>query len=390
MKKKAFTLLELLIVVVTISVVAVVIYVALDPLTRFQEARDTTRIADIQQIRRALELYVTDNGNYPTLDQWNSGIIEATTTDGRVIVYLDPVPAAPTPPDGNCTVEQNNFIYNPAEDLASYNLSFCLGGQASNLTPGPKCVVGNGILDELCSGCLGVKTIQYAGGPFNSAGTLRDQGGYYRVAQIGNQCWLKDNMNAGAYVVNTSTAPCEAISITWSCQANDSIVEKYCYGNNIINCDTYGGMYEWPETMSLPNNCGYIGYNCNNNPNLCDASGTICDFPNPNVTPRQGICPYGWHVADRSDWDSLYSFIGSDVDKITLGSSNSTKFSLVPGGHRTYTGGGFGALGQNAYYHLPIPDTRSLYTNFLLIHNSFLFSNDDFRISGFSLRCIKD
>ncbi|MFA6537259.1 MAG: type II secretion system protein [Patescibacteria group bacterium] len=63
--KKAFTLLELLIVTAIIAILAVIVFVSLDPLTRFKSARDVTRWADISTIVAAIKANQTDhNGNY--------------------------------------------------------------------------------------------------------------------------------------------------------------------------------------------------------------------------------------------------------------------------------------------------------------------------------------
>ena len=42
-KRRGFTLIELLVVIAIISILAVVVFVALDPVTRFQDARDSRR-----------------------------------------------------------------------------------------------------------------------------------------------------------------------------------------------------------------------------------------------------------------------------------------------------------------------------------------------------------
>lgn len=60
--QKGFTLVELLIVIVIISILAVVIFVALNPGERFGQSRDAVRQNDVQEILSAVKLYQVDNG----------------------------------------------------------------------------------------------------------------------------------------------------------------------------------------------------------------------------------------------------------------------------------------------------------------------------------------
>ncbi|PLX28384.1 hypothetical protein C0581_02545 [Candidatus Parcubacteria bacterium] len=60
--KKGFTLIELLIVIAIIAILAAVIFVALDPLTRFRDSRDAARYTDVESIAHAIELDQVDNG----------------------------------------------------------------------------------------------------------------------------------------------------------------------------------------------------------------------------------------------------------------------------------------------------------------------------------------
>ena len=62
LNKKAFTLIELLIVIAIIAILAAVIFVALDPLKRFQDSRDAARYTDVESIAHAIELDQVDNG----------------------------------------------------------------------------------------------------------------------------------------------------------------------------------------------------------------------------------------------------------------------------------------------------------------------------------------
>ena len=64
-KQKGFTLIELLIVIAIIAIIAAVAFVALDPLTRFKDARDSRRWADVSAIMSALKVDQVDNrGSY--------------------------------------------------------------------------------------------------------------------------------------------------------------------------------------------------------------------------------------------------------------------------------------------------------------------------------------
>ena len=128
MNKKGFTLVELLIVIAIIGILATLAVVALQ--NARQSARDAKRIADIRQIQTALELYYNARGQYP--EQVTSSI----EYDGDI--YMATVPIAPTPPDGYCQNNNNNYIYTQTNNGASYSISFCLGGIVGSLGSGSK------------------------------------------------------------------------------------------------------------------------------------------------------------------------------------------------------------------------------------------------------------
>ena len=68
-KNKGFTLIELLVVIAIIGVLAAVILASLN--SARAKARDAKRIKDIQEIRKAIDLYVDDNGNAPDMGYSN-------------------------------------------------------------------------------------------------------------------------------------------------------------------------------------------------------------------------------------------------------------------------------------------------------------------------------
>ncbi len=62
LNKDGFTLIELLIVIAVIAILAAVVFVALDPLQRFQEARDSQRWSDVNNMVGAITTDQVDNG----------------------------------------------------------------------------------------------------------------------------------------------------------------------------------------------------------------------------------------------------------------------------------------------------------------------------------------
>lgn len=64
--QKGFTLIELLIVIVIISILAAIIFVAVDPATRFGDARNARRRSEVVSILNAVLRYQVDNnGSLP-------------------------------------------------------------------------------------------------------------------------------------------------------------------------------------------------------------------------------------------------------------------------------------------------------------------------------------
>ncbi len=64
---RGFTLIELLIVIAIIAILAAVVFVALDPSSRFKKARNARRQSDVENIAAAIVTYQVDNdGSLPT------------------------------------------------------------------------------------------------------------------------------------------------------------------------------------------------------------------------------------------------------------------------------------------------------------------------------------
>lgn len=66
-KKSGFTLIELLVALTIVAILAVSVYVALNPAQRLKDAKDSRRATDVDQILSAIHESIVDNkGTLPT------------------------------------------------------------------------------------------------------------------------------------------------------------------------------------------------------------------------------------------------------------------------------------------------------------------------------------
>jgi len=359
--KSAFTLIELLVVIAIIGILTTIAVIALQ--SARAKSRDAKRAGDIKQIQTALELFFNDKSRYPTAEEWSTGQIFSTTTDSTS-TYMQIIPAAPLPADGTCTPGQNAVGYTPTPDGSSYAISFCLGNNTGTLTPGPKCLTPGGIMDRECYLC-GVDQINIAtvnGHACTSSAPYYDTCTYDSV-KIGDQCWIKQNLNIGQYVTGATT------------QTNNSNLQKYCSGDNIGNCPTDGGLYQWDEAMQYS-----------------------------VVEGAQGICPDGWHIPTDAEQNTLDQYLTDspntcNANRINtwdcvyagtkLKAGGTSQFEGLRAGGRD-SGGSFYFRGTAAYFwssSITGPDAwaRDLLTGYATVARS----RDDCAF-GFSVRCIQD
>jgi len=132
-KSKAFTLVELLVVLAIIGILASIIVVSLQ--TTRTKARDTRRKADMEAIRGALEVYRNTNGSYPNsllcqfrLDVWCSSAYGINWIPGLAPDYISVVPVDPIPFGGNFSCLrpesewENNYFYRAYNNNQDYKL----------------------------------------------------------------------------------------------------------------------------------------------------------------------------------------------------------------------------------------------------------------------------
>lgn len=137
--KSAFTLIELLIVITIIGILATFVVVSFT--SAQQKTRDARRKADLDAIKKALELFQTDTigGKYPFGLGANGGNL---TTPGYIKTYpKDPTTSvsysySAMPAGGNC-ISGNNAV--DTAGCSTYTLKACLenGNDTSDGTSAP-------------------------------------------------------------------------------------------------------------------------------------------------------------------------------------------------------------------------------------------------------------
>nr|MDD3720677.1 prepilin-type N-terminal cleavage/methylation domain-containing protein [Candidatus Gracilibacteria bacterium] len=125
--KKAFTLVELIVVITILVILGSIAFISLQSYTK--NARDGQRLSDINNIRKNLELFLTEKGFYPTPDNGvnitYSGAtawIQGTVGD-NVIKNLQKLNKKPTDP-----LTQNEYTYSITNLKTEYQIGAILEG----------------------------------------------------------------------------------------------------------------------------------------------------------------------------------------------------------------------------------------------------------------------
>jgi uncharacterized protein (TIGR02145 family) len=197
----------------------------------------------------------------------------------------------------------------------------------------------------------------YAQQPCPGIATVNYGGQIYNTVAIGGQCWLKENLNVGIMIDSLANP------------SNNGIIEKYCYGNNLANCTTYGGLYQWDEAMQ------YV-----------TTSGT------------KGICPSGWHMPTNTEFQTLATTVSNDGNALKAvgqgtgngAGTNSSGFSALLAGARGYAGN-FYSLGYNPFlWSSTVDNATYAILMYLSQYDGSIFLTYNDKGYGFSVRCIKD
>lgn len=210
-------------------------------------------------------------------------------------------------------------------------------------------------------------------------GTLFDDrdGKTYKTVKIGEQWWMAENLN---YADSSKTA---------------SLMGKsWCYNNSVELCNKYGRLYTWSAAIDSVKFATDI-----DNPLDCGFDKN-CTLPDTVY----GICPLGWHLPSKDEWEKLTDAVGGKTSPGTMlkssngwntynnvsgNGSDSFGFSALPAGAR-YVDGDYNDDGLNAYFWCST--ANDIYNaNYMRLSRSNgvglgIISKSD----GFSIRCIKD
>jgi uncharacterized protein (TIGR02145 family) len=200
----------------------------------------------------------------------------------------------------------------------------------------------------------------------------------YSTVQIGEQCWMAENLNIGTRIDGSSS------------QTDNGTIEKYCYDDDPDKCDMYGGLYQWNEMMSYTTTAGV-----------------------------QGICPEGWHLPTDGEWTQLSNYLSSKPEYLCnsepnytakalaattnwtthsntcavgndLPANNATGFAGLPGGYLTHTGN-FGSIENGGYFWSSTEgSTTGAMIRGLVHYNAVIVRYNEKKGYGNTVRCLRN
>ena len=212
-------------------------------------------------------------------------------------------------------------------------------------------------------------------------GTLKDfrDGRVYKTTVIGDQTWMAENLN---YDYHLLTGPLDADT------------SSFCYSNKADICATDGRLYVWSAAMDSAAIFSNDGKGC--------GFGKTCSIG----SRVRGVCPDGWHLPSKSEWNTLLDKIGGSssaalkLKKITgwNDSGNGTDdfgFSVLPTGYREVGSDDdriFINRGNRTQFWTTTEDDsdHANYVFFTKVSDGVTIGANNPKKMGFAVRCVKD
>jgi TonB family protein len=187
---------------------------------------------------------------------------------------------------------------------------------------------------------------------------IRD-GQEYKVAQIGRQVWMKDNLN---YKTDSS----------------------WCYDNKNSNCDKYGRLYKWVTAQKVCPN----GWHLPKREEWFDLLGAI-----EGEESRSDYCACNT-LLTKSEWEKMNreKFAGRKLkSKTQWNGADDYGFSALPGGMRYFHGGSFMYSGSFGYYWSSQKfGSEKAYFWSMRSNRESVEDGLDYNSYGFSVRCLRN
>ena len=235
-----------------------------------------------------------------------------------------------------------NTAFHKGELYGEYVLEWSISGQCGSTTDQVK-----------------LQFVETSKNPCEGEPFVWDQdGNRYKTVQIGTQCWMAENIKTGTLVNSTSKTRAH------SNHNNDENIEVYGFNNSPDSLALYGGLYDWDEMMGYP-----------------DEGGT------------QTICPDGWHVPTRDEWETLNdSFVDNDAGRQLMPDSTSGFNAYYSGDRHSY--GEFVSFGSSGFFWTS-SDYRYAGANqgyyYEIVSCSDYLQHGRFsKKTGLSVRCLRD
>ncbi len=254
-------------------------------------------------------------------------------------------------------------------------------------------------------------TTTAVGQPCPGTPTVTDhEGNVYNTVQIGNQCWMRDNLR-------TTTSPSTGTYLIPDTNVSGTYTGKqarWYYNDSATYAPmNYGLLYNWNAAVDTFNTA-YEETSVNNSSSM---SVTFNGH-------RRGICPAGWHLPSDAEWNTMEAtvcgsgwqssyetsggFRGSHAGKLAGGNNwatsttsgapgdygyadrNASGFSAVPAG-RCY-GSWFDFAGYYAYFWSSTEGggQYGAYYRYISYSNTGVCRNPFDKSYGYSVRCLRD
>jgi uncharacterized protein (TIGR02145 family)/prepilin-type N-terminal cleavage/methylation domain-containing protein len=369
-KQKAFTLIEIIVVV---AIIGILFTLSLVSLTKSRsEARDSKRVADMKQVFNALDLFMYENGRYPTEDEFNdpSGKL-ISPSSGAVLIGR--MPEAPTPADGDCTPEDNNYTYEVNEEGNDYKIIFCTGKQASDFDYEVLCITPIGLADCAVDACGDEVSFSY-------------DSEEYEIVAIGDQCWMAENLK---YL--PAVSPPEDGSEDAGFE-NDPFYYIYNYNGTDVteakateNYQIYGALYNHNAALTA---CP-TGWHLPTHEEFVDLERAVC---------TSGTCetdfPYSTSVGDigtdeGSKLSGGYSlwYDGNLRNNVNFGNSG---FNALPSSFRNWNSSFSSTLSFETYFWSASLGSSAAWNRGFSYSSSKVYRGYFNFEMGLSVRCVKD